>query len=204
MGDRRGRIRRRTRGQGARDLEVQPRRRVADDPGEERGRRRRSGHLPPAVGHPGGSQRRHFRRGRPWRRREQPHCEVLERRDLHQGLGKHGSRERRVQRPSRPGDGFPGTVVRRRPGEQSYPDLRPGREPHRYLDAVRPAKRTFHRRERHPLRGRLGVERQATSRLEAGHLHRERQGRLGNGLHSGPRAGPGRLRYKWSRRRCGG
>ena len=42
-----------------------------------------------------------------------------------------------------------------------------------------------HRQERHALRGRLAVEREGQSGLQAGHLHRQRQGRQGHRVHPG-------------------
>jgi hypothetical protein len=57
----------------------------------------------------------------------------------------------------------------------------PGGRVHRVVDAVRPAQRHLHRRERHHLRGRLGVRpggepvhRPAQRRLGARHPHRRR------------------------------
>ena len=63
-----------------------------------------------------------------------------------------------VPRPARPRDGLPGPNLRGRPLEQPHPDLRPGGRIPCDLDAVRPAQRHLHRRQRRHLRRRLGVQ----------------------------------------------
>ena len=52
----------------------------------------------------------------------------------------------------------------------------------RRMEAVRPAERRLHPR-RHPLCRRLAIERQGQRAVPAGHPHRQRQGRQGDGLH---------------------
>ena len=59
--------------------------------------------------------------------------------------GKKGSGAGRVQRAAPACHGFERPAVRRRPLQQSHPDLRPGWEIPRRMEAVRPAERRLHR-----------------------------------------------------------
>ena len=78
--------------------------------------------------------------------------------------GKKGEGAGRVRRAARARDGFRRTAVRRRPRQQPHPDFRPGRKIPRRVAAIRPAERRLHRQERHPLRRRLALEREAIRR----------------------------------------
>ncbi len=61
------------------------------------------------------------------------------------GSTRHGSRP--VRDAAFAGDGQPGPPVRRRPRQQSRPDLRPERQIHRRLEPVQPAQRRLYRRQ---------------------------------------------------------
>ena len=165
----------RRRGLGAPGRQVQPRWRGPDAPrhaGSSRGRRNP---LPQSLGGRRRSRRIHLRRRRSRRQREQPSRQVRARRRVHQadrllGLpvgpdGKHGLG--RGQGRACPGLRRRGAAVRRGQVERPDPDLRPGPEPARRVDAVRragrPGDRPGIRSSRH--RGRRVAQLAAARRL---------------------------------------
>ena len=74
-------------------------------------------------------------------RHQRPHRQVLQGRQVHQGVGQGRQRPRRVQRAAWPRLRRGRPPVRRRPRQQPHPDLRPGRQAARRVEAVRPAER---------------------------------------------------------------
>ena len=148
--------RRRQGRQGPPGLQVQPRRQGADDARQGRRRRQRpdefnapsavlvapNGDIFVADGHGGNTNARIVKFDKTGK--------------FIKTWGKKGTGARRVRRPARAGDGFARTAVRRRPRQQPHPDLRPGRQFPRAVDAVQPAERRLHRQERRDLRGRFG------------------------------------------------
>ncbi len=88
-----------------------------DDARRSGSSRRRSVPLQVAKRCRGGRQRGHFRRGWPRHQREQSRREVLEGREVHQGVGKDRVRTGRVPHDARPRHRFQGPGVRGRPGE---------------------------------------------------------------------------------------
>ena len=126
-GRRRGRDRRQSRREGrAHRAQVQPGRKGADDARRARRRRKRRKSLPLAGGRRDGAQRRYLRRRRPWL--EQPHRQVFEGREIHQGLGQDRIRAGRIPDGALHRHGQARPPVRVRSRQYADPDLRSGRE----------------------------------------------------------------------------
>ncbi len=134
-----------------------------------------------------GAERRRVRQRRPRAGVEQPHREVRRRRPLSQGMGRHGSA---------PGQFLvPHALALDSQGRLFVADRDNNRiqifdQDGNFLDgvdAVRPAERHSHRGRRHAVRVGQPIERRAPSRLAARHLRRQREGRLGQRVHPGPR-----------------
>ena len=128
-------------------------------------------------------ERRHLRRRRP--RLEQPHRQIFEGREVHQGLGQDRIRAGRIPDAALHFDGQTRPPVRVRPHEHADPDFRSGREVSRDLAPVRHAERhrLLRQRRRPDLRVRLRVRQCREPRLRAGNPDRRRAQRLGEIFH---------------------
>ena len=116
---------------------------TADDARQERRIGRRPRHVQQPDRRRSRAQRRHLRLRRP---RQLTHRQVLEGRDVHQGVGPARRRPRRVQRPAHDLLRFAGPSAGGRSLEPAHPDFRSGRTVPRSVDAVRIAERDLHRR----------------------------------------------------------
>src|SRR5262249_32619686 len=144
-------------------------------------RRRRSGHVQPANRRRGRVERRHLRRRRPHPGEDAANREVLEGRDVHQGVGEVRIRPRWTAGPALHRHGLAGPNLRLRPKKRSRPDLRSGWQLRRCLEAVRTPERYLHQQRRHDLRCGTG----------AGDHHRQREGRIPESLCARPDSPPG-------------
>ena len=132
------------------------------------------------------AERRHLRRRRPRRQHQRAHREVHEGRQVHQDVGQErlgaaaSSTCRTRSRWTRSGRLFVGDRENNRiqifdqDGKFLDEWTQFGRPSGIFIDA-----------ERHHLRRRfrIGIRRQESRRLEARHPHRQREGRLGDGVH---------------------
>ena len=138
-------------GQGPHGDEVQPRRQGAAAARQTGRGAARHRYVQRAERRDHRAQRRHLRLRRPQRpepdrdpRHQRPHREVHARRQVRQGVGQVRLRARRVPDAACAGDGFARPAVRRRSRQPPDPDLRPGRQVPRGVEAVQPGQRAVH------------------------------------------------------------
>ena len=119
--------------------------------------------------------------------------------------GKKGSAPGELDIPHAHRHGFARPAVRRRPPEQPHPDFRSGRKIPRSMGAVQPAERHLHRQARTTSTWRISKSESVSKNHDGwkrGIRDRQRQGRLGDGVHSRSRwtRPPARARPRASRR----